>query len=245
MLQRFFFWFGGKLRSGGVYPPPRHGTIIEPFAGSAGYATRHFRRRVILVEKDPEIAGLWRYLIKVSAREILLLPDLGDRNVDDLQVSPEARTLIRYNCNRGGGGRPGNHLDDWDKAWPHSSWGPTRRAVLASQVERIRHWKIIEGDYTLAPDVVASWFVDPPYFGALGNLYRCKGKALDFAHLGTWCRSRQGQVMVCEAGEASWLPFRPLARVWAPTRHNGKIDNGGSNEVIWTNDEEKNQSLPL
>lgn len=234
MLQRFFFWFGGKLRSGGVYPAPEHDQIVEPFAGSAGYATRHFRRRVLLVERDPEIAALWRYLIAVTPGEILRLPDLGARDVDELKVAPEARILIRYNCNRGGGGAGGKRLTTWDQRVPHSSWGPTRRAVLASQVDRIRHWRVIEGDYSRAPNVRATWFVDPPYFGKLGEQYRCGSNELDFAQLATWSRQRKGQVIVCEAHGAKWLPFRPLARVYAPTRRNGSDDDGGANEVIWT-----------
>ena len=245
-LQPFFLYFGSKLRSSRFYPPPLHDTIVEPFAGSAGYSVRHHRKRVILVEKDPEIAALWRYLIKVSARELLALPDLPrDGKVSDLRVSDEARLLVGFNV-RLGRATQANDFTAWVDDDPHSLWGPTLRARLAAQVERIRHWKVIEGDYTKAPDAEATWHIDPPYQGGnLGNGYRCKAKAIDFGHLAAWCRSRRGQVMVCDAREASWLPFRPLGNMPATRRGNGTADDGISRELIWTNDEEKNQSLPL
>lgn len=243
-LNTFFRYFGSKAVSSKRYPAPLHDTVIEPFAGSAGYAVRHHRRRVILVEKDPRIAGLWRWLTRVSAREILSLP-LLDRHgkVNDLTVSDEARTLIGYNVRRGLAGI-GNDFTAWVDQDPHSLWGPTLRARLAAQVERIRHWKVIEGSYELAPDVVADWFVDPPYIGALGDAYRCKGREIDFAALGAWCRSRKGQVMVCEAGSAKWLPFRALGNVAATHRGSGKPTDGISRELIWTNNDETQKEAP-
>ncbi len=235
-LNTFFAYFGSKWEPAKRYPPPRHDTIIEPFAGGAGYSVRYHRRKVILVEKDPRVATLWRYLINVSAREILRLPLLAPNGrVSELRVGDEARLLIAYNVDRASAG-PSDRFTRWSlrPADSHSVWGPTLRARIASQVERIRHWRVIEGDYSLAPDVEATWFVDPPYFGKLGDTYRCKGRALDFPALGAWCRSRRGQVMVCEQAPAAWLPFRHLGAVKATTRKAGHT--GVSAEVIWTND---------
>jgi hypothetical protein len=47
---------------------------VEPFAGSAAYATLHHDRDVILVEIDPAVAELWRYLVRAKASEIRRLP---------------------------------------------------------------------------------------------------------------------------------------------------------------------------
>ena len=69
-LRPFFCYYGGKWRAAPKYPAPEHDTIVEPFAGAAGYATRYPDRKVVLVERDPVIAGLWRYLTKVSPAEI-------------------------------------------------------------------------------------------------------------------------------------------------------------------------------
>src|SRR5262245_29982092 len=97
-LNAFFTYFGGKSALARYYPEPEHDKLVEPFAVAAGYATRYHRRNVILVEKDPRVATLWRYLIRVSARDVLALPDIPEGGkVSDLRVSDEARLLIGYN----------------------------------------------------------------------------------------------------------------------------------------------------
>ena len=73
---------------------------------------------------------------------------------------------------------------------------------------------MFEGSYHEAPDVRATWFVDPPYVGA-GTHYRCSSKAIDFDHLGAWCVDRRGQVLVCENEGATWLPFAPFREIKA------------------------------
>lgn len=75
-MRPFFCYYGGKWRAAPLYPQPEHGTIVEPFAGAAGYATRYPLNRVVLVEKDPILAGLWKYLTRVTARDIWALPDM-------------------------------------------------------------------------------------------------------------------------------------------------------------------------
>ena len=42
-------------------------------------------------------------------------------------------------------------------------WSETIELRLASKVERIRHWTIIEGSSDRAPDIEAHWHIDPPY----------------------------------------------------------------------------------
>lgn len=226
-LNSFFTYFGGKSALAKYYPPPIHETVIEPFAGAAGYATRYHRRKVVLVEKDPRVATLWRYLIRVSAREILALPLLErDGKVSDLHVCEEARLLIGYNVNFSAGGGPRNSLSSW-AAGSSSMWGEVLRARIASQVERIRHWIVIEGDYTAAPGIIATWYVDPPY-QVMGKHYRCGADAIDFKALGKWCRGRPGQVIVCENAGADWLPFRRFHA------HAPSSNKEASAEVIWT-----------
>lgn len=228
-LNAFFTYLGGKTHASRYYPPPAHPTIVEPFAGAAGYSVRYHRRRVILVEKNPEIAGIWRYLIGVSARELLGIPDVPPEGVSSMRLCPEARSLVGFNCGSVSGDRGAERITSWGKKEPTCSWGPILRARLASQVERIRHWRIIEGDYSLAPDVEATWFVDPPY-QVEGESYACPSSAIDFRALGKWCRARRGQIMVCENEGATWLPFEPFR--FLPTTA-WKRQNGGSVEVLW------------
>jgi hypothetical protein len=202
--------------------------IIEPFAGSAGYGLRYPDRDVILIERDPVVAALWRYLIGATSAEILALPDIEEgQRVADMGVCPGASALIGFWVNRGSC-FPCQAPSAWmrDGRYPGSFWGPSVRARVASGVARISHWVILEGDYTDAPDIDATWFVDPPYQQA-GKHYRHGSSDINYAHLAEWCRARQGQVIVCEQSGADWLPFgRPRSE---KTTRKGKR----SLEVEW------------
>lgn len=100
------------------------------------------------------------------------------------------------------------------------------RERISKQVQQIRHWQVIEGDYTAAPDVCATWFVDPPYSGEAGRKY----DKIDYTSLGTWCKSRRGQVMVCENVGATWLPFQPYLTIKSTEGAHGKKQ---SEEALW------------
>jgi len=240
-LKPFFTFYGGKWRAAPHYPAPMFDTIIEPFAGSAGYSMRYPDRDVVLVERDPLIAATWRYLLRVSPAEILALPDIRmDQTVDDLPVCEEARLLIGWWLNGGSSQpkkRPGawmrriveNGGEGWVTGKKQLSWGQRVRERIASQVDAIRHWTLLEGDYEQAPAVEATWFVDPPYQGA-GKHYRFS--EIDYGRLAQWCSAFwQGQVIVCENVGATWLPFRPWRDIKASdAKHGGKV----SREALWT-----------
>jgi site-specific DNA-adenine methylase len=225
-LRVFIPYFGGKFMRSPHYPTPKYQTIIEPFAGAAGYSVRHhFGRKVILIDKSEYIAGVWSFLIKASASEILALPLMspGD-DVADLDVPQEAKWLLGFWVNQGSsvpkrtmGGRASNRR--------FGTWGEPARSRLAEQVEYIRGWRIIKGDYTLAPDCEATWFIDPPYFDQ-GKQY--PHTITDYEALASWCKSRQGQVMVCESEGATWLPFKPVTTVVGSSHRK-------TTEVLWQN----------
>jgi hypothetical protein len=73
--------------------------IIEPFAGSAGYATGYPDREVVLVERAPHIAALWRWLISASVDEVDPYSSAG---APDLALPPAQTCLLRAGWNRGG-----------------------------------------------------------------------------------------------------------------------------------------------
>lgn len=231
-LRPFFSYHGAKALAAPWYPAPQHERLIEPFAGSACYALRYPDRRVVLIEKYPVLAAVWRYLIAVREREILALPDVEDEtSVAALPVCQEARWLIGFNL-RKAQARPGLTPSAWMRAhrW-RGFWGPHQRERIARQLCAIRHWTLIEGDYTRAPGGPATWFVDPPYQHK-GQNYACGNKQIDYPALGLWCRSREGQVIVCEAAGADWLPFQELRPVRSAASR-GKV--GRSCEMVWTN----------
>jgi site-specific DNA-adenine methylase len=49
-LHPFFSYFGSKYRLAKRYPKPQCDEIIEPFAGSAGYALLYPQKQVYLYE---------------------------------------------------------------------------------------------------------------------------------------------------------------------------------------------------
>ena len=231
MLRPFFSYLGSKWKVAPRYPKPNHDVIIEPFAGSAGYALRYPANQVILVEANPKIAEVWRYLISVHPSEIRRIPTC--EHVEDLPswVPEAAEYLVGFHLNRANV-RPCQNISAGEKAKLEGcgGWTSASRERIASQVEAIRHWRIIEGDYTVAPTIAATWFVDPPYQNK-GYAYDFGSKLLDYTVLARWCRARRGLTIVCENQGARWLPFRKFATL-GPNNVNR---SAGSKEVVWIN----------
>ena len=230
-LKPFFTYTGGKYRLAPKYPAPAHDLIVEPFAGSAGYSLRHYERDVLLVDLDPRVATLWEYLIEASPSDVRSLPlfDGSWETTDDLHsLSDGEAMLIRGWLNKGTfGKRP----SAWMRTglYPNQFWGEATRERVASQVPLIKHWRIQHGSYESAPDVEATWFIDPPYQVA-GVCYAHGSQKIDYAALARWCKEREGQVLACENVGADWLPFRPFAD--AKAMHGGQR-TGVSREAIW------------
>jgi site-specific DNA-adenine methylase len=231
-LLPFFTFYGGKWRLAPKYPRPLHRELIEPFAGSAGYSLRHPAHDVMLLDLDPNICLTWDYLIHASERDILALPDVpAGWTVDDLRIPPEAAILIGWWLNKGSAHpkiRPSSFMLEHPEGGPY--WGASIRARIASQLEAIRHWRIEQGSYEDIGNLEATWFIDPPYAKA-GNRYRFGSRGIDYAKLALWCYERNGQVIVCEADAADWLPFHDLAEIDG-TEGRQKKDRART-EVMW------------
>ena len=227
-LKPFFSFYGGKWRAAPKYPAPQHDRIIEPFAGSAGYSVRYHERNIVLYDKDPVIAGLWDYLIHVSSKEIMSLPS-ELRHIDDLRCCQEAKWLIGFWLNKGSSA-PSKQPSAWMRSGirPSSYWGEVIKERIAGQVDKIRHWKVYNTSFEYIPDQPATWFVDPPYQKA-GLRYKHGSKSVDFDALSQWCRSRSGQIIVCENDGADWLPFTHFADIKSNPGSRGK---GKSKEAI-------------
>lgn len=227
-LRPFFSYYGAKHRAANLYPAARYGAIIEPFAGSAGYATAHADRNVILGDLDHRIVGVWRYLIRVRESEIMRLPTEFEC-VDNLLVPQEAKWFLGFWIVKGAS-YPRRKPSRWmkEKKYAHSIWSPLVRDMVAAQVCRIRHWQVHEQPYDEMPNVAATWFIDPPYEGRVGRHY--KHRRIDRVHLAAWCRKRVGQVIACEAQSATWLPFEPLASVPSMATRHGRRR---SEEGVW------------
>lgn len=213
------------------YPAPRYPWVVEPFAGAAGYSTWHGAQRAALVDVDPVLARLWAWLIATTAREVRGLPLIGaGQDVRTLRLPPGAQDLIAFWLNKGCT-RPRRTASAWMRSGvrPGSFWGDAVRDRIASQVHRIRDWRVFLGTYRDLPDVEATWFIDPPYAGRPGSHYSFGSAKIDYADLADWCRTRRGQVIVCEAAGATWLPFKPFGTFKA------NHTRGVTHESVWVN----------
>lgn len=234
---RLFPYYGAKMRLAARYPVPRYGTIIEPFAGSAGYSSLHYTKNVVLYEKDPVVFAVLKYLIGCSPGEILGLPIIPpNKTVDDYVLTREQRWMIGFWLNTAVTA-PCLRLSAWGRSlWPNmpvSFWGEACRARLAESVALIKHWRVVNESWEECPDIEATWYIDPPYMDK-GRFYPCH--EVDYAALAEWCLTRRGQVIVCEGIGASWLPFRPFCEQFGAVVTDGIRKRSG--EVIWTGDDE-------
>ena len=229
-----FHYYGAKRQLAGRYPAPRYRTIVEPFAGSGSYAVHHLLAgdadRAVLIEKDPRVVELWRRLLAMTDAELAALepPAAGERTEDFLFMTVAAGNAIARckSCTfskRAAGVWPGMH-----------------RSMLVAIPQLRGKVEVIEGDHREASvDGPATWFVDPPYQPqdsaegnktvyprGMGYAPDCSADSLDYAALAGWCKTRPGQVIVCEQAGAAWLDFEPLT---AAQDSQGKMKR----EVIW------------
>ena len=204
-----FSYYGSKSKIVDYYPSPKYKRIIEPFAGSARYSLKYWQNDVLLVDKYDVIVKIWKWLQKCSSTDIKKLPRLKEG--DDLRLinfdCEEARMLMGFLVSRGIA-TPNNIAVKWVTT-DRPNWINYRLTEIEKSLHKIKHWTIKLGTYDEIQNVDATWFIDPPYqFG--GEHYKESSKNIDFAKLSEWCKSRNGQVIVCENTKADWLPFKPM-----------------------------------
>ena len=219
-------YYGSKSKIIDLYPSPKFDKIIEPFAGSARYALKYFDRDVLLVDKYPVIVKIWKWLQQASEKDIADLP----------HKMKETDRVSNYNLCEGASLLMGFLIAGASQA-PRDK--PTRRTVvfrpnsinyrlnsIQKNLFKIRHWKIVEGSYKDIENKDATWFIDPPYQEG-GYVYVENNKGWDYKELAEWCRSRKGQIIVCENTSATWMDFSPMREM------RGNIYS--TTEAIWSN----------
>jgi len=197
-----FYYYGRKKQIAKHYPAPNCDTIIEPFAGAAAYSLfgTNWKKEIILIEKDEKVSQIWDWLINsATIEEINKLPDLkvGEKSSEFLHIV-HAATKMAFHFKT-------------IKVTPvlERNWEISRR-VFAENLYKIKHWTIINGDFTDAPNIEATWFIDPPYKGDAGMGYRFSSKLIDYEKLALWAKERKGEVIFCEGKNGDYLPFKPL-----------------------------------
>lgn len=225
-----FSYYGSKSKIAKFYPKPKYETIIEPFAGGGFYSLLYKDNDIILNEKNSIVSDIWNFLINSANKEDILSARnfyLGE-DISGLKLPKPHKDLIGFCINRGSVA-PRNIVTKWNcQSKFRPNWASTpyfRLTEIADQIESIRHFKIINKSYEQLDNIEATWFIDPPYqFG--GELYIENN--INFSELADWCRSRKGQVIVCENNKADWLDFKPLINIQGQSKK--------STECIWTNE---------
>src|ERR1041385_2114521 len=94
-----FPYYGTKFSLVKYYPRPMYPKIIEPFAGAAAYALRHWESDVLLVDAYPAIVGIWEYLKTCRPEQILSLPVLKRaESVEDYKWTCESEKALVGFC---------------------------------------------------------------------------------------------------------------------------------------------------
>jgi len=218
-----FSYYGSKSKVVQYYPPPKHGTIIEPFGGSGRYALRYFENEVILNDKYEVVYRIWKFLQQCSPGDILNLPNLkqGDKIDRNSFDCIEMAWLMGFMIARGKI-RPDLTVSPWGETELQRS-----KKRIAESLYKIKHWQFTNTDYTDLPNRVATWFIDSPYRTG-GHKYVCSGRHIDFKELAFYCQERWGQTIVCENYGADWLPFASLKHMNTLTRM--------THEGVWLNE---------
>jgi site-specific DNA-adenine methylase len=217
-----FSYYGSKSKIVHLYPTPKFDKIIEPFAGSARYSLRFWQKDILLIDKYSVIVDVWNYLKNASEKDILGLPRLKKHDdIENLNLSKEEKYLLGF-LGVVGVSTPQKKVGSFEG----NGFNRGHLEIIAKNLFKIRHWNIKLDSYENIENENATWFIDPPYmFG--GEHYKQSNKNLDFKQLGEWCKSRNGQTIVCENSKADWLDFKPIIKM------QGTIHK--TTEVIWSN----------
>jgi site-specific DNA-adenine methylase len=207
-----FPYYGAKTNIVHRYPAPIFDTIIEPFAGSARYALKYWDRRVILMEKNKMIFGVWKYLQQATISDIGKLPhrlESGDRLSNYTFSCTEELNFMSLLIEKGGPKSSRDKVSDRIAIHRPNHINYTLNRI-AGCLHRIVNWDIRHGDYREIENIKATWFIDPPYQKTGGMHCPHGSKNIDYHEFGLWSMQRKGQIIVCENERADWLPFRPF-----------------------------------
>jgi site-specific DNA-adenine methylase len=221
-----FSYYGSKSKIVNYYPPPKHKLIIEPFAGSARYSLKYWRNDILLVDKYPVVIEVWKYLQQCTPADILKLPKplIGDDLRKYEQLSEIEKKFMGFIV-QAAQGKPANTVTKMSAFYANTS---DIRDQIAGELYKIKHWVIMQGCYKDIPNDTCTWFIDPPYQYGGQHQYKFNNKSINFEHLAEWCKTRNGQAIVCENTKADWMPFKPMVELQGAA-------NTNTTEAIWSN----------
>jgi site-specific DNA-adenine methylase len=225
-----FYYYGAKNTLSRYYPSPQYQTIVEPFGGSAAYSCYHLSKdenlRAIICEKNPEVCDAWEWLMGCSEQDVIdyPTPEIGEQAFD----------FLIKTCSASNASAKCKSMKFTDRV--KRVFEIQKRKILKLLPIRDRI-TFIRGDFRDLDNYEATWFIDPPYQVVSANpktifpagdgyAFDCGASRLDFGELANYCKSRNGQVIVCEKNGATWMDFQPF--------HQNKTSlNNIYKEVIW------------
>lgn len=210
----FMKWFGSKWRLAKKYPPPKHLTIVEPFAGSAGYSCLYHNRQIFLADTHKNVVDLWNLFIYHSEQIEPIPVDLPPYSKFESLALSREQELVLNAWQRTNTVTMTRHTSSWGSK--PGQWIESTKNRLMNQCRMIGHWSVRHATwhetFDRFRDLPVTWFIDPPYqYG-----YDYRQPRIDYKLLGEQIRTLKGQVIVCEGigknGEKpDWLPFVELA----------------------------------
>jgi site-specific DNA-adenine methylase len=213
--KNMWSYYGSKSKIAKLYPLPKYDLIIEPFAGAAWYSVLHRHKKVLVNEKYQVIHNIWNWLINEANSDLILnnVDFIKGQDISQITLDKPHKDLIGFCINRGSIA-PKNIVQNWScQVASKPEWASTTNFQLkriAKLLPEIKHWETKFGDYKTLPNIEATWFIDPPYqFG--GQHY--SENEINYTELAEWCKTRKGQIIVCENTKADWLNFKPLIEI--------------------------------
>lgn len=230
-MRPFFSYYGAKYQVAKHLGAPRHGLVIEPFAGSACYSTRWSVKKAKLYDLSENICMIWDFLINSRSRDIRSIPDYFECESQLENLSKGAELLCRFWIAKGRA-EPSSKLSPWYMKYRNSTdcrvWGPAVKNRIIEQKPLISEWTIDNLSYDKIPLTFGHWHVDPPYNNEPGSRY--PHSDIDYEALSEWCKKLPGDVDVCENSGASWLEFSDLCEV---VSSRGRKSGHKSKESVW------------
>lgn len=202
-----FKWFGSKWLSSRKYPTPEEDSIFEPFAGSASFSLRHWKKKICIYEENKHLQDLWKWLINEATNTSIMeipcnLPT--GFNIKSLDIS-YGQMLLLKNWQR---------TNNYGNCWTISPWGNkpgqwtlNTKNRVARDVEFVKDWKFEKPSYTEG----GFYFIDPPY----QYNYNYGFKQFDYIELLSDIKKiPAGHILACEAicpktgTVPNYLPFK-------------------------------------
>jgi site-specific DNA-adenine methylase len=221
--KTIFSYYGGKGAISNKYPDPHYKTIIEPFAGGAAYSLRWYKHDVIIIEINKRTYDVWKFIQSKNAIKWVnyipqkIIPGTKISSIIEDDWPPGLVWFLRSAANVGTFGT--NKIIETVTSIGAEKWKHNTVDKLIYWHSKIRHWEIIFGGYQEAPDLKCTWFIDPPYHNAAGEIYMHGSGSINYDDLKKWVLNRMGQVIACENEGCSWLDVNPISK---PCGVNGK-----------------------